>query len=367
MQYPTKSILLAGLLAFSLLSCKKDDDGSSTPDSSYDIPTTYNFANVNYSGQTDRLNQLSEMTTYMKTGNTAGTVLDAQVLKDMYANENGNGNGNFSFSSSKQLKGKTFELDQALFEQYMDIIATASASAIPGSNGQAGVVVSNDGTKNYLFDANGIEYTQLIEKGLMAATFYYQSSTFYLSDDQIGATVDNETVENGEGTPMERHWDEAFGYFGAPIDFPTNTDDARFHAKYCNSRDALLGTNAKLMGAFLKGRAAISNKDNDTKNEARDEVRQYWELVIAATAVHYLNGGMSNFTDDAIRNHELSEAIAFVGALKYNSEKTITNTEINNLLNTIGSNLYEVSMADLAATRNELSTIFSLESVKETL
>ena len=44
----------------------------------------------------------------------------------MYANIGDNGNGNFSFSSTKQLKDKTFSLDQDLFDSYLDSVAMNS-------------------------------------------------------------------------------------------------------------------------------------------------------------------------------------------------------------------------------------------------
>ncbi len=329
----------------------------------FDVPSTYTFTNVSYSGQTERLNMLEEMTTYMKTANTSGTVLDAQLLKDMYNNEN----NPFSFTSTKQLKNKTFSLDADEYEVYIDNIATASQSTVAGSNGVAGVVESNDGSKQYLFDENGIEWTQLIEKGLIGATFYYQATSVYLSEDRIGASVDNETVVDGEGTDMEHHWDEAFGYLGVPSDFPTNTDGVRFYGKYCNGRDALLNTNSTLMDAFILGRAAISNKDMDIKDQQVPIIREIWEDVVAGTAIHFLNGGNSNLADDALRNHELSEAIAFTKALKYNAAKRITDAQIQEVLDLIGTNLYESTSANLIAARDLLSGIYGFDSVKDQL
>ena len=160
---------------------KKDDNTCQYDEgNNYTVPSTFAFndaagnSTVNYSGQTDRLNQLDELVDLMKTGNS--TTLDAQVLKDMFSNENGNGNGNFSFTSTKQLKDKCFAADQGLFEGFMDAIATASIDhASTAADGQAGTLSS--GSSTYLFDANGIEQVQLIEKGLMGAVFLNQLVT----------------------------------------------------------------------------------------------------------------------------------------------------------------------------------------------
>lgn len=350
-------LLLLAVAAVFLGSCKDKEDPE------IEVPDTYNFENVSYSGQTERLNMMEEMTTYMKTGNTLGTELDAQELKDMFANEN----NPFSFTSTKQLKSKCFSLDADLFETYMDSIAAASQSTVAGGPGVAGVVENAGATKAYLLSANGVEYTQFIEKGLMGAVFYYQATAVYLSDDKIGSAVDNTTITTGEGTDMEHHWDEAFGYFGVPIDFPTNTDDARFYGGYCNSRDALLNTNDLLMTAFLTGRASISGKDMDAKNLQVPIIRDNWERVVAGTAIHYLNGSKTDFADDALRCHQLSEAAAFTRALRYNPTKKISDTNWQNVMDFIGENYYTISITDIDAARDLLSTTYGMDAIKDQL
>lgn len=353
------------------------DGGDTNSTNAYTIPTTYVFTDdagnntVSYSGQTDRLDMLAAMTTYMKTANTSGVEIDAQKLKDMFANTNSAFDNADLNASTKQIQNKTFALDTTMFLNYMDSIAAVSMSDTVGSNGVAGVVTSNDGQKAYLFDANGVEYTQLIEKGLMGALIYYQITSVYLSDDKIGSLVDNTlAVDAAAGkyyTAMEHHFDEAFGYFGVPVDFPTNTADVRFAGKYTNGRDGVLGSNTALMNAFLKGRAAISNDDADAKAEAVVTIQTELEKVYVGTAIHYLNGAIDNIADDAIRNHEISEAVAFIGALKYSAAKNITDAEITTIIESIGSNFYEVSVNDLNSAKDQLSTIYSLDAVKDQL
>lgn len=342
------------------ISCSKDTEVS------YNVPDNYNFQNTDYSGQTTRLNMLEAMTAYMKTGNERA-VIDAQQLKNMYANANNPFSDEALNSASKDLKSKTFEPDQAMFESFMDSLALASQSAgQSGSNGIAGIVTSKDGAKSYLFAANGYEYTQLIEKGLMGACFYFQATSGYLSEEKIGAAVDNTEVTEGKGTAMEHHWDEAFGYLGVPADFPANTEDARFWGKYCNSRDALLNTN-NIMDAFIKGRAAISAGDMATKNEMVPVIREEWEKIAAGTAIHYINSSLANFNDDALRNHALSEAWAFILSLKYNVERTISLEQIETIHQLLGDNLYEVTADDLTSARDQLASWYSMEDVKEEL
>jgi len=361
--FSTTTLFSLLLGAFLLTACNDDPED----EISYDVPDTYNFENVDYSGQTTRLNMMEEMTAYMKTGNE-GAVLDAEKLKNMYANTGDAFDDDALNSASKDLKTKTFSLDQSLFEEYMDLIAEASQSAgQTGSNGTAGLVTSNDGAKTYLLAANGFEYTQLIEKGLMGACFYYQATAVYLDEERIGSAVDNTEVTDGKGTDMEHHWDEAFGYLGVPADFPSTTEGARFWGKYSNGRDALLGTNEALMDAFTKGRAAISAKDMDTKNEMIPVIRENWEKVAAGTAIHYINSALGSFSDDALRSHTLSEAYAFTLALKYNPDRIISTEQINEIFELIGDNLYEVSSDDLNTAKDKLADWYEMEDIKNEL
>ena len=94
----------------------------------------------------------------MLTDADAGSLINEADLLDMYANTNDNGNGLFSFSSTKQLKNKTFDLDQTYFE---DILKYAAAASIDGNqgitaaNGTAGLVTRGSKSTTILVDANG--------------------------------------------------------------------------------------------------------------------------------------------------------------------------------------------------------------------
>lgn len=366
------SFLLSLPLLATLASCKKDTGPEPTPNPTptpgYQVPTTYNFTNVSYTGQKQRMDMLTELKTYMSTGNTSLTVLSAQTMKDMYQNVNNPFTGAGLNTSGKDIKSKVFMLDQTLFENYMDSLALASQSTVAGSNGVAGVVVSpNNATKKYLCDKNGVEWTQVIEKGLMGALLYYQTTAVYLDASKIGSAVDNSSVTPGEGTDMEHHWDEAFGYFGVPTDFPSNLTGIRFWGKYCNDRNAILGTNNEIMTAFIKGRAAISNKDYTTRDAQVTAVRAAWEKVIVSTIISYVNSTKANITDDAVRNHNCSEIKGFLMNLKYNPDRKITLTQLSQIESYLGTNYYTISVTNLDNIKNELSTIYGLDNVKNSL
>ncbi|MES2617178.1 MAG: DUF4856 domain-containing protein [Bacteroidota bacterium] len=327
------------LVLVTVASCKDNKPGPDNPGPS--VPTTYNFSNVSYTGQTQRLSMLDSITKYMSTANT-GMTLNAITLKNMYANSGNPFNNATLDASGKQLKNKTYAGDQMYFDNLFDSIAANSlAGNKTGSNGVAGLVASTvNPSKKYLFNANGVEYAQVIRKQLMGAVFYYQALETYLA--QL-ATKDNNTIVTGEGTVMEHSCDEAFGYFGVPVDFPTNLTGLRYWGSYANQVNKATSSNANMMNAFLKLRNAISTKDYTTRDAQIIVVREEWEKMVAASAILELTEAKKAFSDDAVRNHYLSEGIGFIHSLKYNTYKKITQSQIDAAVNALGTNLYDIS------------------------
>jgi hypothetical protein len=374
-------IFLAVIAIFTFSSCEKENNTE-------EIPSTYNFENVNYSGQSARLDMLAEITTEMKKANT-GSSVDANVLLSMFANTNSAFENSSLNTSGKDLKSKCYNngggiYQASTFEYLMNYYGGISIGAgntwTPGTPG-----VATSGSSAYFFDAYGVEYTQIIEKGLMGAIFYYQATEVYTRPSKIGDAVDNDLIVAGEGTDMEHHWDEAFGYFGIPTDLSvSNYSDklangsARYHGKYLAvGQDAGLNTVQKVIDQFIKGRYGISNKDYTLRDEAAAQLRAEWEMVLATTAIHYINSAQSNFGDDALRNHALSEAIAFIFSLNYNSDKLISNAAIATINaffqetppgapNPVPSFL-NVTNQNLNEARNILSSAYGLDAVKDIL
>jgi hypothetical protein len=173
-------------------------------------------------------------------------------------------------------------------------------------------------------------------------------------------------------TAQEQAWDEAFGYFGVPVDFPANTTGLKNWGSYCNAVSIALGgatsVNSTIMNAWLKGRAAISNKDNAGRDAARDVVVKTWEKVAAGRFITYVKGAKTNITAQATFNHNLSEAVGFIRAFKYNSAKTISDADIDSLLDffkTGGTiNLYTVTTTNLDNAINKMATLFELDAAK---
>lgn len=367
------NLTLSTLLCVVLFTSCNQDSGIGE----LEVPLTYQFerngaSTVDYSGQAERLDMLALMSSYMKSSNTIGaTALDAQLLKEMFANENNPFDGRIF---TKDLKSKCFQNDVPVFEAMMDDLAQASQATGTASSGTAGVLVdgSSDPNSGYRVNANGVELREVIEKGLMGAVFFYQAMEVYLSGDRMGS-VGNENLEEGKNyTPMEHYFDEAFGYFGIPMDFPNmvTIDDARFWGKYCNSRDNGLyeGINDEIATAFRTARAAIVAKNYEMRDEAIQTIQQKWAIIIASTAVDYLRVGLRTSGEPNYkRHHALSEAIGFLLALNYHFEggnskypPHYSQTHIGHAqtkLN-VNSNLYELTDSQISEVIGDIQMAF---------
>lgn len=363
-------IALAGLTL--ITSCKKDKKTDPEPEPTpvapvYEVPTTYNFANANFVTSTQRIEMLGELTTYIRsthtTTQTTQPTLVASKMKNMYANLSSPFASAALNTSGIQLKDKSATAFQAALEASFDdaVPASVASAANPtvstASNGVKGKLVSP--ARAILVDANGFEYKEFAEKGIMGAVFYHQATTIL---SKIGE-LDNSTVVNG-ATAQERAWDEAFGYFGVPVAFPTNTVGLKNWGSYANSVNVAINCNATIMNAFLKGRAAISNKDNAGRDEARTIVIKTWEKVGAAKCISYLKGAKNNLSDKATLHHNLSEGWGFVSGFNYNPSKTISDADVAILLGYFGTNLYTLQPGNLDLAISKLETVFGLTATQ---
>jgi len=362
------AIALVAIASFS--SCKKkttepEPETPATPapvTPSYTVPTTYNYTNTatGISTATNCIAMLGEITTYIRSAHTitAATqpTISAQKLKDMYANANNQFTLSALNTSGINLKAKTgtalnfSTLLETNFDgaQPASITSAANPTISTASNGTSGKLVTIP-TRAILVDANGFEYKEYAEKGIMGAVFYYQATTILANIGSLSTTA-----------AQEQAWDEAFGYFGVPTDFPTNLTGLKNWGSYCNSVNVAIGSNSLIMNAFLKGRAAIINNDNTGRDEARNAVIANWEKVAAAKCISYLKGAKNNLSDPATLHHNLSEGYGFVVAFQYNPNKTISNADIATLLGYFGTNLYNLQTANLDLAIAKLESVFGL-------
>lgn len=355
-------LLLCGLSA-----CDKQQE-------SYTIPINYNFENVNHDHATYRLRMLDEMAAYMQTASAPGApALSEQKLLEMFNNSNEPFQAEELNSSTVQIENKTITHLRSILKYHLRALAiTSQYTNETAAPIQAGIRSSSNGIDHYLLTAKGVDLAAIIEVQLASMCFYYQVTSIYLGVAKM--STDNKTVVPGLGTMMEHYWDEAFGYLGASKDFPMDISNLGFWATHSNQVNPHTNSNIKLMHAFLSGRAALSANDFDTRNAMIEEIRQEWEIMIAANAISYLNKALANATDAGRFFHYLSRSYAFIESLKYGANN-LDETKVNVLLKALGgntnvlqANFYNTLPFNIHLTINGIVDIFpSLAPHKNTL
>lgn len=364
-------------------SCKKDP--VVTPETPLEIPyenltsTTSYFetfkgddgnTSVNFSGQTTRIAMLKELEVQVKIWTTAN--VDADKLKNMFSNTGSPfTSADLNAATDKTLISKVAqsfsatdaETERNRFKAYFDGQAATSLhrtdSAYEGHAGKLG---------NYLVTEKGYEYAQLIQKGMMGAMMLDQISNIYLGTDEQSA--DNVAIVAGTNyTALEHHWDEAYGYLTANAYFPMKdpNDNTKWLESYLGSYvrqvSGDLGDPAAVYLAFLKGRAAIVNKDMATRDAQIAIIRAALEKAVATVAVSYLNKTIEATTTPT-KFHSLSEGTGFIYSLRFAYNPKINKAKsdelINILMNKAPNGFWSLTTDDLTNVRNQVADAFGI-------
>lgn len=303
------------LLSFFIGACGKDKKP-------LEIPTTYDASayQTNTTTQYDVRNRLDALVNEAKKGRTAGVTVDVATLNQLYAAGN---------PSLKSLATTYFDGRLNGANGWIQALSDASGGAYtPGTpTGQGGVF------SGYLFDENGLEMEQLLEKGLFGAALYHHAVTL-MQGDITPATVD-----------------QLVAIFGAHPDFPNTptagkaTNPDKYIANYAARRDKNdgLGLYSQAKNALIKLQAAV--KAGSDYNEERDEAlaafRETWEKVNFATVINYCHSVISRMSatnptdsDKANALHAYGECVGFVHGWRTlpQAYRLITDAEIDALL-----------------------------------
>ena len=392
-----KNLTVIGLImvvSTFLMSCG-DDDNDSGPTSWLDsevdalgevdlggfaIPTTYPETNATtgalapaaYNGQVTRIEQLNQIKDVLRDQPITADLGDA--LQD---GTNVLFTGDIA-GSSTNIYTKIDELnhdngDKSVADAFVsladDLVVSSVTNTGTAADGTAGIL------DNRHFSDKGLEYAQILEKGLYGPLLFHQMAGDYLRPVQAGAESTNYLNDTDdysfEGTARQHAWDEAFGYFGAdPATYPnasnTSSGDGDFIANYTfdfsDETETAFGINLaqKAMDAFIFGRAVLKAGEgttalDETQNEAyydaaRADAIKYVEAGLAAAAFHYLNDAIDD-VDPADKLHHLSEALAFMYALAWSGGNgRISVSEVYSALGELGwgaSDLSGVYSVDL--------------------
>lgn len=330
--------------------CGDDDDMRP----SVDAPTTYEFtrdgaSTVSFSGQTARIGMAEELISTMKDFGAS-----EELMLEMYRNETASGGDANPYSdaslneSTKSVRGKVAasrdyfstnatvsteiknEFETWIGKQVNEVFPNENTAAAPGQPGQIA-----DGSSTRYVNGQGLEYNQMVNKGLIGALMLDQALNNYLSVavlDEASNRADNEDGVVAEGksyTTMEHKWDEAYGYvYGTSADpadpNPTIGNDDSFLNKYIGRVEGdpdFAGIADDIYNAFKLGRAAIVEGDYDLRDEQAAIIREKLSTVIGVRAVYYLvqgaNGLAATPQEFGPAFHDLSEGYGFIYSLQF--------------------------------------------------
>jgi hypothetical protein len=258
------------------------------------LPDTYTAPNFtqNTTQQAAIRTQMEALVTEIKKGRTPGTVLDGAVLTSLFQT----GNPSIKSITTPYYIGRLENTGN-----WLDELTKASGNAYT-----VGTPVGQGGTLGgYLFDENGLELEQMIEKGLFGAAMYHHATTL------MQGTITLETV------------DQLVSIFGAHPDFPNTPTAAKaanpdkFMANYAARRDKNDGAGlyTQLKKAFIQLQAAV--KAGDDYNTERDEalvlIRQTWEKVNAGTVVNYCHSVIATLSATSLSDSDKGKALHAYG------------------------------------------------------
>lgn len=332
-------------------SCEDDEDGDSftppdfTPsqDSSFEVPGSYNFENVetnagNYRTALQQITNLVAAISEIERNPSDSVTLDE--LLAFYRE----GSPSLAGLTTPYYHQKLTDPNNGIFK----VLADSSRSDTIFIEGVRSGVHSGDSSDFFLSD--GSEPLQLIEKGLFSAALYHQAAL--LLSTRVLSTTD---------------FDRAFVLFGAPADFPNDEgqEDA-YGANYVSDRDndgADFYT--QIRDGFLTGRAAVAAGANDQARQAAQTIVENWEKGLAATIIHYCGGAQQLFQNGARQDgfHAYAEAYAFLDGL-HGSSGIITDEEVEDLVaqlktpTTVLENEEGQTEANLTIVINRLAQIY---------
>lgn len=346
------------ITAFS--SCKKDDKIAEPNIKAYTVPSTYNFANAEYSKAANLVKMTVEIDAYLKTANVGATLvsLDQTKVNNLFANTGNPFTDAALNNSGINITNNT--IDAALYKAYADSVIIFN-NGTAASKGVGGFLTR--GSNKIIVGPRGLEYGQGFTKGTMGAMLFAKAIYTLSTISSMNAT---------DTTSAQALMDEAFGYLSVPIDYnPTatyvSTDPKRplLWGGYLFERGKDIDAGATMFNAFLKGRAAIGGYDKTVRNEQISMIIAKWEQLSAAAALAYVTSPTAAAGNLGTQFHALSEGFGFILSLKYRpNNNKLSESDFNKLNTIIHKDFYDLvaqtGFIDLVAAQNILKNAYGL-------
>jgi hypothetical protein len=311
-----KTLLFSVSMLAVLASCKKDDERPSLV-----IPDTYDGSAFTTNAVTELRvrTQLANITAEAQKGRVNGTVLEYTTLSSLL---------NVGTPSLKQVGTTYYMTKMDGPEGWLDEMAKASGGTYtPGTpTGQGGTF------GGYLFDENGLEIEQVMEKGMFGAVLLNHAVSL------LNGPIDASTA------------DKVLAIFGSNPSFPNSSNGSKHEfpdvqaAVYAARRTDENNPNGlyfQLKKAFIKLQAAgkAGAEYSKEQQEAAKEIILLWEKVNAATIINYSLSSISLLSNSSPTDaqkasalHAICEGIGFAHGFKTVASKKITDAQIDQIL-----------------------------------
>ncbi len=323
-----------------------------------EFPTQYdgsNFVASTYDQYALRL-QYNALVNEAQKGRDSGVVVLYSDLSNLF------NTGNPSLKNSASAYFAT-QMDTTL-GWLKDLAQSSGLKYIPGTSSNKGGVYHG-----YLFNERGLELQQLIEKGLLSATFFH-TATQLMSD---GVTLEES--------------DQILALFGAHPDFPNtptlgkanNPDELM--AKYAAQRDQndQTGFYSDIKAAFIRLQTSVKagNKYQQDQEKAAKDICLLWEKISYATVVHscqkftqIMSKSFVQENDRAKALHHYAEAVGLIYGWRTlnKSYKRVSDLEIDSLLSQlrVAPNMQAQSYLFIVDPYNAFPNIYQVEQAIQT-
>jgi len=306
-QAPLVLMILIAVVAFT--ACTGDATGPGPVN-----PATYDSTGFGLATQAEfeiRSNMAS-LVALMKTARQPGVRLTQSEIASRLAPLS----GFIPQSFAEKLATYSAELAEASGSEYTDPPPTGPIS-------QGGVF------GGYLFNEEGLEMEQMIDKGLYGAMFYTHARSI------VASGVTNESIHR------------MLALFGANPGFP-NTDRAQVSpdvvaAAYCARRDQNDGKGmySQIRREFTRAQTAVSEGKSTEARGAVEAAFRLWERAIMATVINYtytvvteLSATNPSDSSRGLAMHAFGECVGFLTGWRFIDEpnRTITTAQIDELL-----------------------------------
>ncbi len=286
------------------------------------IPSEYNGVDfiTNASTELAVTNQLIALVNETKKARVSGTIVNNATLLELY----NAGNPTIKSLNTAYYAGR-LEGTNGFFNELSKASGTTYTPGTPVAQG--GVY------GGYLFDENGLELEQLIEKGQFGSLLYHHAINL------LSGPLDNSTS------------DKVLAIFGANPSFPSSSDATKhtqpdkLAAVYAARRDKNDGNGfyTQLKNDFIKLQAAVKagNEYEVEQQQAAESIKETWEKVNAATIINYCHAVISimsatspTVVQKANALHAYGEAVGFTHGWRTipQQHKIITDAEIDEIL-----------------------------------